>query len=55
VILFCAFLLARHRHGGGSLIRAAFLSARNDAVANVQSSRGPPRGPTCLSASASQP
>lgn len=34
VNLFCALLLARHRHGG-SLTRAAFLSARNDAVANV--------------------
>ncbi|HEX6272662.1 MAG TPA: cation transporter [Polyangiaceae bacterium] len=31
----CAFLLARFRHHSGSLIRAAFLSARNDAVANV--------------------
>lgn len=27
--------LARHRHHGGSLAKAAFLSARNDAVANV--------------------
>lgn len=35
VNLTCAFLLARFRHGGGSLTRAAFLSARNDAVANV--------------------
>lgn len=35
VNLTCALLLARHRRGGGSLIRAAFLSARNDAVANV--------------------
>ena len=33
--LFCAGLLARHRHRGGSLTRAAFLSARNDALANV--------------------
>lgn len=33
--LFCAFLLARHRHSGGSLTRAAFLSARNDAFANL--------------------
>ena len=32
--LFCAFLLARHRQCGGSLTRAAFLSARNDALAN---------------------
>ncbi len=28
-------MLARHRHGGGSLTRAAFLSARNDALANI--------------------
>lgn len=31
----CALLLARHRHGAGSLTRAAFLSARNDTLANV--------------------
>ena len=35
VNLGCAWLLARHRQGQGSLTRAAFLSARNDAVANV--------------------
>lgn len=35
VNLSCAFLLARHRHHAGSLSRAAFLSARNDALANV--------------------
>ncbi|MDT7935322.1 MAG: cation diffusion facilitator family transporter [Sphingomonadaceae bacterium] len=35
VNLLCAFLLARCRHHGGSLTRAAFLSARNDALANV--------------------
>ena len=35
VNLFCAVLLARHRHHAGSLSRAAFLSARNDALANV--------------------
>lgn len=35
VNLLCAWLLARHRHHGGSLSRAAFLSARNDAVANI--------------------
>ena len=35
VNLSCAFLLARFRHHGGSLTRAAFLSARNDAIANV--------------------
>lgn len=33
--LSCAFLLARFRHHSGSLSRAAFLSARNDALANV--------------------
>jgi Co/Zn/Cd efflux system component len=32
---FCALLLARVRTRGGSLTRAAFLSARNDAFANV--------------------
>jgi len=31
----CALLLARFRHAGGSLTRAAFLSARNDAFANI--------------------
>jgi Co/Zn/Cd efflux system component len=35
VNLFCAFLLARYRHHGGSLTKAAFLSARNDVFANV--------------------
>jgi Co/Zn/Cd efflux system component len=35
VNLYCAFLLARFRSQSGSLTRAAFLSARNDAVANV--------------------
>lgn len=35
VNLACAFLLARYRHQGGSLTRAAFLSARNDAYANL--------------------
>ncbi len=33
--LACAFLLARFRRHGGSLAKAAFLSARNDALANV--------------------
>jgi Co/Zn/Cd efflux system component len=33
--LFCALILARVRNHGGSLSRAAFLSARNDAIANV--------------------
>lgn len=35
VNLSCAALLLRFRHHGGSLTRAAFLSARNDALANV--------------------
>lgn len=35
VNLFCAFLLASHRRRGGSLTRAAFLSARNDALNNL--------------------
>ncbi|MEZ4281196.1 MAG: cation transporter [Myxococcota bacterium] len=35
VNLFCALLLARFRAEAGSLMRAAFLSARNDALANV--------------------
>jgi Co/Zn/Cd efflux system component len=33
--LSCAFMLARYRHHSGSLTRAAFLSARNDALANI--------------------
>jgi len=33
--LFCAFSLARVRTHSGSLTRAAFLSSRNDAIANV--------------------
>lgn len=35
VNLSCAFMLARFRSHSGSLTRAAFLSARNDAFANV--------------------
>lgn len=35
VNLSAAFLLARHRKGSGSLTQAAFLSARNDAFANL--------------------
>lgn len=35
VNLVCARILARFRHTSGSLTRAAFLSARNDAIANV--------------------
>jgi Co/Zn/Cd efflux system component len=33
--LGCALLLARHRNDAGSLAKAAFFSARNDAYANV--------------------
>lgn len=33
--LICAVMLAHHRHSSGSLTRAAFLSARNDALADV--------------------
>jgi Co/Zn/Cd efflux system component len=35
VNLSCALMLARFRHQGGSMTKAAFLSARNDAAANV--------------------
>jgi Co/Zn/Cd efflux system component len=35
VNLSCALLLARYRRHAGSLTRAAFLSARNDVLANV--------------------
>jgi len=35
VNLTCAYILARYRHHSGSLTKAAFLSARNDAIANV--------------------
>lgn len=35
VNLACSLLLARVRHHGGSLSRAAFLSARNDVVVNL--------------------
>jgi len=35
VNLTCAFMLARHRTRAGSLSRAAFLSARNDVLANI--------------------
>ena len=35
VNLSCAFMLAGYRHHGGSLTRAAFLSARNDVLANI--------------------
>jgi Co/Zn/Cd efflux system component len=35
VNLSCALMLARVRHHGGSLSRAAFLSARNDVLANL--------------------
>ena len=33
--LYCAFLLTRFREHSGSMARAAFLSARNDVLANV--------------------
>jgi Co/Zn/Cd efflux system component len=33
--VLCALMLVRHRHHAGSLTRAAFLSARNDALANI--------------------
>jgi Co/Zn/Cd efflux system component len=35
VNLSCAFMLARYRDHSGSMTRAAFLSARNDSLANV--------------------
>lgn len=35
VNLSCAFMLSRYRHHSGSLTKAAFLSARNDVLANV--------------------
>jgi Co/Zn/Cd efflux system component len=35
VNLSCAFMLARYRHHSGSLTKATFLSARNDAIANI--------------------
>ena len=35
VNLFCAYRLTRFRAHSGSLTRAAFLSARNDALANI--------------------
>ena len=35
VNFYCATLLARFRNDGGSLTRAAFLSARNDVLANI--------------------
>ena len=35
VNVMCAFALAAHRNHAGSLAKAAFLSARNDALANI--------------------
>jgi Co/Zn/Cd efflux system component len=35
VNLYCALMLARFRDHSGSLTKAAFLSARNDAIANI--------------------
>lgn len=50
VNLSCAWLLARVREHAGSLTRAAFLSARNDALANIAIVAA--AGATALSASA---
>lgn len=33
--MMCASMLARYREHSGSLTRAAFLSARNDVLANI--------------------
>lgn len=35
VNILCAFLLAKHRHRECSLSKGAYLSARNDAIANI--------------------
>ncbi len=35
VNLSCALMLAKYRHHSGSLTKAAFLSARNDVIANI--------------------
>lgn len=35
VNLACAMMLAHYRHHSGNLTKAAFLSARNDALANI--------------------
>ena len=35
VNLLCAWLLARHHERGDSLLKAAYLSARNDTMANL--------------------
>lgn len=35
VNLFCAYLIWDHKHHDGGLVKAAYFSARNDAVANV--------------------
>ena len=35
VNLACALMLVRYRHHSGSLTKAAFLSARNDVLANI--------------------
>jgi Co/Zn/Cd efflux system component len=48
--LVCAFLLARFRSHGGSLTKAAFLSARNDALASLMIIAG--GGMTALTRSA---
>jgi Co/Zn/Cd efflux system component len=35
VNVFCAFILTKHKSEEGGLAKAAYLSARNDAVANI--------------------
>ncbi len=35
VNITCAFVLAKSKNDGGSLSKAAFLSSRNDAIANI--------------------
>lgn len=35
VNLFCAYLIWDHKHHDGGLVKAAYFSARNDAIANV--------------------
>jgi Co/Zn/Cd efflux system component len=35
VNLACALMLSQHRHNSGSMMLAAFLSARNDVIANM--------------------
>lgn len=35
VNVVCALLLVQHRHGSGNLVRAAWLSARNDSISSL--------------------